>query len=816
MAPTLSTTSTKDTTGGSSDTASTSYNAYAEMNAEQEFFLYELETTDSGSIGLVLRAIYDTGDVHKFSRALEQRIAHYDKNILKVCTYHYQGFIESMTQLNHLKDKCADVKEIAASIDDRIQSRSAELVKKGTEILRYRKLQRNANTAIEQITMCLPVLENYAKLQELMKQKKHYQALKVLEELEHTYAMQINKYRFTQSLAKSMEPIRSEIKKSSYDELRCFLEDVATIWKRIGADATKATAVQSGFYQTGEKKDSDMDSRHFAIKEAIQISKDGSILKTSSNTPTGSVKKGTLDHSVSVAITDKIDFAPIHRCCQIFNVLGCKEEFENYYRAEREKQARAVITPPTKFQEGVEGSVDYLNKIVGFFVVEDHIRNSQPGLVTDIYKDNLWELALQQIKETMNTHFGNCLDVEMMIRMKKVILLFALTMKSYGYSIFGLYKLLQNFRDQYNEILMSEYCAQFEKALYDDNYTPITVRNEEEFKSILVEFPHYKRLLDKEEYPKKFPFSRFVPKVFNQAKSYLRGCLRFMENLQLSQSDMDDTVRRYANVLLARWSGSLKAFVADRNRSLIQLVQITINMGYLERSCEFLERYITELTKRGEGSHLVTLKHQVFHDARPEVEQLIEAKLHEKVMDFLELANYDWELPAAAGVASDYIADLIKFLNTTFSSFTQLPSVLAKHVCMQTCKYLAEEMHSLLLSPDNKAVSPGALDQFSLDVMQCEMFTAQCPVDGFDDAILSMTFAHVRQLLDLVMNADWTTYLAERGHHNSKYARVKASDAAILLEKMIEFEKKNQSFFSRGGDRKKLYDTILRQLRTLA
>lgn len=131
---------------------------------------------------------------------------------------------------------------IADKIDDNIQDRSKELVKKGSEIVRYRKLQRNANTAIEQITMCLPVLENYAKLQDLMKQKKYYQALKVLEELEHTYGSHINKYRFTQSLAKSMTPIRDEIRKNSYGELRIFLEDVAKIWQRIGEDATKAVS----------------------------------------------------------------------------------------------------------------------------------------------------------------------------------------------------------------------------------------------------------------------------------------------------------------------------------------------------------------------------------------------------------------------------------------------------------------------------------------------------------------------------------------------------------------------------------------------
>lgn len=113
----------------------------------------------------------------------------------------------------------------------------------------------------------------------------------------------------------------------------------------------------------------------------------------------------------------------------------------------------------------------------------------------------------------------------MMIKMKKVILLFAMTMKSYGFSIGSLYTLLQNFRffflfivrfisdfiifkakysdfifcffrDQYNEILMREYCAQFERDLENDNYTPITVGNDEEFKSIIKQFPFYKRGLD--------------------------------------------------------------------------------------------------------------------------------------------------------------------------------------------------------------------------------------------------------------------------------------------------------------------------------
>lgn len=59
------------------------------------------------------------------------------------------------------------------AIDDSVQEYSRELQKRSSEIVRYRRLQKNANTAIDHISMCLPVLENCGKLHELMNQKKY-------------------------------------------------------------------------------------------------------------------------------------------------------------------------------------------------------------------------------------------------------------------------------------------------------------------------------------------------------------------------------------------------------------------------------------------------------------------------------------------------------------------------------------------------------------------------------------------------------------------------------------------------------------------
>lgn len=113
----------------SSETGSTSLKS-SEVTPEQEYFLYELETSDAGSIGLVLRcersptanmntgvrcvcifrAIYDGGDVDKFMRALERKIKHYDKDIERLCNFHYNGFIEAIRELLEVKQQCQQLK----------------------------------------------------------------------------------------------------------------------------------------------------------------------------------------------------------------------------------------------------------------------------------------------------------------------------------------------------------------------------------------------------------------------------------------------------------------------------------------------------------------------------------------------------------------------------------------------------------------------------------------------------------------------------------------------------------------------------------
>lgn len=75
----------------------------------------------------------------------------------------------------------------------------------------------------------------------------------------------------------------------------------------------------------------------------------------------------------------------------------------------------------------------------------------------------------------------------------------------------------------------------------------------------------------------------------------------------------------------------------------------------------------------------------LLQDARHAAEAEIYTSLNAKIDQFLQLADYDWMAAVPGGenlAASDYLIDLIAFLKSTFSVFTNLP--VSKHMNTRT------------------------------------------------------------------------------------------------------------------------------------
>ncbi|XP_031964296.1 exocyst complex component 6B isoform X1 [Corvus hawaiiensis] len=831
-----------------------------ETAAEHERILREIESTDTACIGPTLRSVYDGEEHGRFMEKLEARIRNHDREIEKMCNFHYQGFVDSITELLKVRGEAQKLKNQVTDTNRKLQNEGKELILAMEELKQCRLQQRNISATVDKLTLCLPVLEMYSKLREQMKSKRHYPALKTLEHLEHTFLPQVSHYRFCKVMVDNIPRLREEIKELSMSDLKDFLESIRKHSDKIGETAMKQdcrynhwkiiariffSLLLSPDVQAQQQRNLDnivsQQPRISGGKKSKKEFSASSELEVKNTSPMSEQDSGILDvededeEEEVPGAQDLVDFSPVYRCLHIYSVLGARETFESYYRKQRRKQARLVLQPPSNMHETLDGYRKYFNQIVGFFVVEDHILHTTQGLVNRAYIDELWEMALSKTIAALRTHSSYCSDPSLVLDLKNLIVLFADTLQGYGFPVNQLFDMLLEIQDQYSETLLKKWAGVFRNILDSDNYSPIPVSNEEVYKKIVGQFPFQDAELEKQPFPKKFPFSEFVPKVYSQIKEFIYACLKFSEDLHLSSTEVDDMIRKSTNLLLTRTlSNCLQNVIKRKNVGLTELVQIIINTTHLEKSCKFLEEFITNITNvLPETVHTTKLYGTTtFKDARHAAEEEIYTNLNQKIDQFLQLADYDWMALEPGSRASDYLVDLIGFLRSTFAVFTHLPGEVDVHstmsgkvaqtACMSACKHLSTSLLQLLLEAEVRQLTLGALHQFNLDVEECEQFARSGPVPGFQGDTLQLAFIDLRQLLDLFIQWDWSTYLADYGQPTCKYLRVNPTTALILLEKisrvMRDTSRKNNvfaQFRKNERDKQKLIDTVAKQLRGL-
>ncbi|XP_071311867.1 exocyst complex component 6B isoform X1 [Agelaius tricolor] len=803
-----------------------------ETAAEHERILREIESTDTACIGPTLRSVYDGEEHGRFMEKLEARIRNHDREIEKMCNFHYQGFVDSITELLKVRGEAQKLKNQVTDTNRKLQNEGKELILAMEELRQCRLQQRNISATVDKLTLCLPVLEMYSKLREQMKSKRHYPALKTLEHLEHTFLPQVSHYRFCKVMVDNIPRLREEIKELSMSDLKDFLESIRKHSDKIGETAMKQAQQQRNLDNIVSQQ-----PRIGGGKKSKKEFSASSELEVKNTSPMSEQDSGILDvededeEEEVPGAQDLVDFSPVYRCLHIYSVLGARETFESYYRKQRRKQARLVLQPPSNMHETLDGYRKYFNQIVGFFVVEDHILHTTQGLVNRAYIDELWEMALSKTIAALRTHSSYCSDPSLVLDLKNLIVLFADTLQGYGFPVNQLFDMLLEIQDQYSETLLKKWAGVFRNILDSDNYSPILVSNEEVYRKIVGQFPFQDAELEKQPFPKKFPFSEFVPKVYSQIKEFIYACLKFSEDLHLSSTEVDDMIRKSTNLLLTRTlSNCLQNVIKRKNVGLTELVQIIINTTHLEKSCKFLEEFITNITNvLPETVHTTKLYGTTtFKDARHAAEEEIYTNLNQKIDQFLQLADYDWMAPEPGSRASEYLVDLIGFLRSTFAVFTHLPGRVDVHstmsgkvaqtACMSACKHLSTSLLQLLLEAEVRQLTLGALHQFNLDVEECEQFARSGPVPGFQGDTLQLAFIDLRQLLDLFIQWDWSTYLADYGQPTCKYLRVNPTTALILLEKMRDTSRKNNvfaQFRKNERDKQKLIDTVAKQLRGL-
>lgn len=739
--------------------------------------------------GPAFRSVYEGEGHEAFVQQLDERIKQHDKEIEKLCNFHYQGFIDSIRELLQVRSHAEELHGEISNVDANVREATDSLCTGADELIRARRVELNIAATIEKMELCLPLLTTYSKLKTQVEAKRYYPALKTLEQLEHVLLPRVGPYKWCAQISADIPRLRQAIQDASMADLRDFLENIRKISPQVGAMALKQTQEMSGR----------------SLASIVKNKKDMAVLGISGR-----------DSSGPQCPHELVDFSPLHRCLHIHSVLGAKHDFIQYYRAQRKQQARLVLIPENNLHDSIQSVRAYLNAVLGFFILEEQLLRAGLGLVSRDWLLDTWSMAVARVAATLRTNTSLLTDPTLMLTVKHQIVLFINTLKCYGLPTEPLPLLLQEMAEHYTEVLMQRWVVVFRDILDNAPFMPVEVENQDQYDGVMDTFPYDGEELESQPFPRKFPFSSIVPAVYVQVKEFIYAWLKYSAGLGLGGSRRAAAARHSASLLLSRsFTGCLSALFR-RPLPLMQLAQIIVDTKYLEDATLYLYEFISNIT----GSELVTTQAagSMFQAARDDAEQQICDKLEKKVDEFLDLENYDWLLVEPTGQASSFVADMLSYLSGVLTSLELLPARARVAAVRAATNRIATRLRNLLLDPAVKQISSGALHQLDLDVIQCEQFAAGEPVPGLKEGELLEHFASLRQLLDLVNGWEWSAYLHDVGIDGGKYALVTPRDAATLLEKLKEAEQKSSVFTvlkKNERDRRKLLDTVLKQLKQL-
>ncbi|XP_062311290.1 exocyst complex component 6B-like [Osmerus eperlanus] len=218
--------------------------ASVEIAAEHERILREIESTDTNCIGPTLRSVYDGQEHAVFMAKLDGRIRGHDREIEKMCNHHFQGFVDSITELLKVRGEAQKLKSQVIETNQRLQDNGKEMLTSMDELRQCRLQQRNIATTIDKLTHCLPVLEMYNKLQEQMTAKRYYPALRTLEQLQVTCLPRAGRFRFCSIMADNIPRLRLHTRDTAMTQLNDFLENLRRHAHKIGEAAMKQAQLQ--------------------------------------------------------------------------------------------------------------------------------------------------------------------------------------------------------------------------------------------------------------------------------------------------------------------------------------------------------------------------------------------------------------------------------------------------------------------------------------------------------------------------------------------------------------------------------------------
>ncbi|EXJ86497.1 hypothetical protein A1O3_03448 [Capronia epimyces CBS 606.96] len=692
-----------------------------------------------------------------------------EAEIERQCNSNHQEFVKSVNQLLRIREGTVTLTNEILELNQSIQASTENLVAQKKALVESRGVRQNIDDASHALQDCLEVLRLANQVQELRDQKKHYAALRALDELQTVHLQSVTQYKLSELIQKSVPATQKAIAEAVMADLNTWLFRVREMSQYLGELSFYHTELRK--QRLKERAEKDAYLANFKLNSAIELVGD-------EHEEFDLLKSEDLE----------VDFSPLFEALHIHRSLGQMDKFKADYASSRRAQRDLLLQNSISLVDDELGDLHtLLEDIAGFTIMERATMKKIPDLRSTIDVEELWDSLCQTAISLMSKALSAVDNAEHLLKIKNLISVFIQTMNGFNFSTAAVQNFVLVLFDKYAELLKQRFSEDFIEIVGTDDYMPMPIQNAEEFEKVVnVSWYTPDRPVHEMAFPTVFPFSQMYPLCCIDIRN-------FVNQFYFFAAQDDNTISPLAGKIDAELLTSLDDLLSSKvcaslvsklsSQYLGQIVQILINLSHFTAACHELEKLLatarSSTTDPGPPISLRATAQFFLHQKT--AENRIFELVNSKVSDLIETAEYDWlsrELPVEP---SNYILTVTRYLSNIINSvLLSLPSSLKDLMLFNAVSHTASSILALPLSPSVERITTTTIAQLSMDIDHFRSYVETLP----NNSILLESLDELIQTVAL-MATDQPDEFYDISLRNKKYRNVDPLKGPQLLEKVV-------------------------------
>lgn len=680
------------------------------------------------------------------------------------------------------------------------------LLTKKRNLIKSKQVTTKINETSVVLALCIQVLEITNKIHELIKQKKYFSALKLIDELTNIHLPQVENFSFALRIYDSIPHLTKMIEDESFDNIVNWLSlNMERKLPAIGECVYKTLQDLQNNWDLTKKKNKGFTP--YKVNSPIEIA----------------LRDPKLNFNAFKEPSLNLDLNIVFDGILVYQTLFEQELLSSLYHKEWMKKYNKIIYPITSAIaertaqfSSLEVLYQYLQKISSFFIMDKQINLATKfQLRSNSNSNDLWASYALKLKPVL-IHFletQNFTDLEELSAFKDVVGDFIQVMQTNDYRVDDLYDLMMIIlRDYFAPQIIQNFRLEFLESIQTDHYMPLVVDSKADYDNIMkicwytVDAPFAPQNV--RQMPITFPFSEDYVHFCLGIRSLIEDVLLFIS--QHYNTQLNDIKSVFVNDIIEKVLGDepgfgisndIKEFISNNSAKEV-VAQSYTNLEYYLYSLyeigQLLNKKLREQLGIGinnlDANGVFTLRAlKEFKDLRTFSEQEIFDLLALKIDELLDFLEYDdlWLPEEKNSEANFVIKDFAMFLENLFNKiFSKLPLAIRTLGLFKTFDRVSEQLLNILKSAEKYNTT--GIENFDLDVQYIEdlMRTLYLTDQNKDDNgntgnnALESTFTQLRQSINLLLSENPQEFKENSGFRMKYFDSVKFDDGVYLLSKL--------------------------------